>query len=464
MVAGIGRHFGLCTETTDWPHALRLMIENPTVVLKPGRRALVAGLFARAERTPGRNRQWPVNRSKNRFAAPRGRRAGPLPPCRRKLRCRRWLVGIYHSGSNVATNLLAQIERLWANLQGLGVRRLTALAVIGAAAFAVTGLAGYYLSRPTMETLYSGLDRDDIAAIGAALREAGVPFDVNAESTVVLTPAGQTAAARMILAEKGLPRSGAVGNELFDKLGSLGLTSFMQDVTRLRALEGELARTIQMMRTVKAARVHIVLADEGSFRRQRQPSWASVVIRTDGGDDRATGQAIRHLVAAAVPGMKLDDVTVLNVDGRLLASGPELIEKSPDNLLALEKELSQEIRDNVTRTLTPYLSSRNFQISVAARLNADKTQTNETIYNPDSRVERSVRVTKEQQSSQNAAGEQAAGVEANLPKPKSRGGESKQSNDQTQKREELTNYEVSCPSRFRPPVPALRFKISPSRC
>ena len=346
----------------------------------------------------------------------------------------------------MATNLLAQIERLWANLQGLGVRRLTALAVIGAAAFAATGLAGYYLSRPTMETLYSGLDRDDIAAIGAALREAGVPFDVNAESTIVLTPAGQTAAARMILAEKGLPRSAAVGNELFDKLGSLGLTSFMQDVTRLRALEGELARTIQMMRTVKAARVHIVLADEGSFRRDRQPPSASVVIRTDGGDDRATGQAIRHLVGAAVPGMKLDDVTVLNVDGRLLASGPESIEKSPDNLLALEQEVSQEIRDNVTRTLTPYLSARNFQISVAARLNADKTQTNETIYNPDSRVERSVRVTKEQQSSQNAAGEQPAGVEANLPKPKNPGGESKQSNDQTQKREELTNYELSSKS------------------
>ena len=346
----------------------------------------------------------------------------------------------------MATNLLAQAERLWTNLQGLGVRRLVALALIGIAVFAVTGLAGYYLSRPTMETLYSGLDRDDIAAIGAALREAGVPFDVNAESTVILTPAGQAATARMILAEKGLPRSGAVGNELFDKLGSLGLTSFMQDVTRLRALEGELARTIQMMRTVKAARVHIVLPDEGSFRRERQPSSASVVIRTDGGDDRATGQAIRHLVASAVPGMKIDDVTVLNVDGRLLASGTDSIEKSPDNLLSLEKEVSQEIREGVARTLTPYLSSRNFQISVAARLNADKTQTNETIYNPDSRVERSVRVTKEQQSSQNAAGTQAAGVEANLPKQNGTGSESKQSNDQTQKREELTNYEVSSKS------------------
>ena len=346
----------------------------------------------------------------------------------------------------MATNLLAQIERLWANLRGLGVRRLSALALIGLAAFVTTGLAGYYLSRPTMETLYSGLDRDDIAAIGATLREAGVPFDVNAESTVVLTPAGQAGAARMILAEKGLPRSGAVGNELYDKLGSLGLTSFMQDVTRLRALEGELARTIQMMRTVKAARVHIVLADEGSFRRERQPSSASVVIRTNGGDDRTTGQAIRHLVASAVPGMKLEDVTVLNVDGSLLAYGADSVEKSPDNLLALEKEVSQQIRESVSRTLTPYLSAQNFQISVAARLNADKTQTNETIYNPDSRVERSVRVTKEQQSSQNAAGDQAAGVEANLPKPKPTGGESKQSNDQTQKREELTNYEVSSKS------------------
>jgi flagellar M-ring protein FliF len=344
------------------------------------------------------------------------------------------------------TNLLAQTDRLWTNLKGLGVRRLAALALIGAAVFGVTALAGYYLSRPAMETLYSGLDRDDIAAIGAALREAGQPFDVNAESTVVLVPAGQASTARMILAEKGLPRSGAVGNELFDKLGSLGLTSFMQDVTRLRALEGELARTIQMMHSVKAARVHVVLADEGSFRRERQPSSASVMIRTDGGDDRATGEAIRHLVASAVPGMKIDDVTVLNVDGRLLASGTDSIDKSPDNFLALEQEVSREIREGVTRTLIPYLSARNFQISVAARLNADKTQTNETIYNPDQRVERSVRVTKEQQSSQNAAGTQAAGVAANLPKANGVGAEQKQSNDQTQKREELTNYEVSSKS------------------
>ena len=107
------------------------------------------------------------------------------------------------------------------------------------------------------------------------MQEAGIPFDVSADGTSVLTPVGQTAQARMILAQKGLPHSGNVGNELYDKLGSLGLTSFMQQVTRVRALEGELARTIQMMRGVKAARVHVVLATKArsaaSASRRRPP-------------------------------------------------------------------------------------------------------------------------------------------------------------------------------------------------
>jgi flagellar M-ring protein FliF len=343
-------------------------------------------------------------------------------------------------------NAWAQARQLWSNLLGLGARRLAALALVGLGVFAATGFAGYVLSRPNFETLYSGLDRDDVVGIGAALKEAGIAFDVSADDTTVMVAAGQTSVARMRLAEKGLPHSGSVGNELFDKLGSLGLTSFMQEVTRIRAIEGELARTVQMMRGVKAARVHIVLGDEGSFRRAVQPPSASVIIRTDGADDLSTGQAIRHLVAAAVPNMKIDEVTVLNVDGHLLASGSDSMEKSPDNLLALEKEVSQDIRDAVSRTLAPYLSLRNFRVSVAARLNADKTQSSETIYNPDGRAERSVRVVKERQNSQNAAGQPPAGVEANLPKAKPPAGVSKQSADESQKREELTNYEISSKS------------------
>jgi len=340
-------------------------------------------------------------------------------------------------------NAVAQAKRIWANLMALGVKRLAALGLVGALVFALTGFAGWYLSRPTQETLYSGLDRDDVVGIGAALTEAGLPFDVSADGTAVLTPVGQTAQARMILAQKGLPHSGNVGDELYDKLGSLGLTSFMQEVTRVRALEGELARTIQMMRGVKAARVHVVLGDEGSFRRERQPPSASVIIRGDGLDSHTAGLAIRKLIASAVPGMKPEAVTVLDVNGQLLAAGSDSLENAPDNLLALQMSVSRDVRESITRTLSPYLNPRNFQVSVAAKLNADKMQTSETVYDPDKRVERSVRVTKEKANSQNTAGASPAGVQANLPKPQSPSGDNKQSSDQSDKKEELTNYEVS---------------------
>ncbi len=343
-------------------------------------------------------------------------------------------------------NALAQAKRIWANLAALGAKRLAALALVGALVFALTGLAGWWLSRPTQEALYSGLDRDDVVSIGAALTEAGIPFDVSPDGATVLAPVGQTAQARMILAQRGLPHSGNVGDELYDKLGSLGLTSFMQEVTRVRALEGELARTIQMIRGVKAARVHVVLGDEGSFRRERQPPSASVIIRGDGVDPHTAGQAIRRLVAAAVPGMKPEEVTVLDVNGQLLASGSESLEDAPDNLLGLQMNVSRELRDSITRTLAPYLNPRNFQVSVAARLNADKTQTSETTYDPEKTVQRSVRVTKEKLNSQNSAGASPVGVQANLPKPPGAAGDTKQSNDSTDKKEELTNFEVSSKS------------------
>jgi len=338
---------------------------------------------------------------------------------------------------------LAQAKQLLANLIALGPRRLAALAIIGVSVFALTGFAGYYLSRPTMETLYSGLDREDVIGIGSALRDAGISFDVSADGATVLVAVGQTAQARMTLAEKGLPHSGSVGNELYDKLGSLGLTSFMQEVTRVRAIEGELARTIQMMRGIKAARVHIVLGDEGSFRRERQPPSASVIIRTDGADDRATGIAIRHLVAAAVPNMKTEQVTVLNVDGQLLASGGDTLDQAPENLLGLEKSVAASVRTNIDMTLAPYLSAKNFEVSVAARLNADKVQTNETVYNPDQKAERSVRTVKEKSSAQNSAGAAPAGVQSNLPKSPNSSSDTKQSTDANDKKEQLTNYEIS---------------------
>jgi flagellar M-ring protein FliF len=340
-------------------------------------------------------------------------------------------------------NAMDQLARLWASLLSLGPKRLVALGLIGLSVFAITGLGGYYMSRPSFEILYAGLDRQDVTAIGAALREADIRYDVNAEGNTVLVQYGQTSQARMLLAERGLPHGANAGNELYDKLGSLGLTSFMQGVTRVRALEGELARTIQTMRGVKAARVHIAMPDEGSFRRTRQPPTASVVVRMESADDSVAAKAIRHLVAAAVPGMTLEEVTVLNSDGNVLASADDQSEVAPGRMLALEKTVSSEIQDNIRKTLTPYLGMKNFQISVAARLNTDSRQTNETIYNPESRVERSVRVVKQNQTSQNSSAQSPTTVSQNIPQPKSPAEDGKQSNEENKKQEETTNYELS---------------------
>ena len=336
-----------------------------------------------------------------------------------------------------------QLERLGRSLLGLGARRLAALAVVGLSVFAAVALGSYYLSRPQFETLYTGLSAQDVGRVGSALREAGIAFDVNAQGTAVLVRYGQTAQARMLLAEKGLPSSSNSGYELFDKLGSMGLTSFMQEITRVRALEGEIARTIQAMKGVKAARVHLVLPDVGSFRRSRQAPSASVIVRTENAGDFSSAAAIRHLVAAAVPGMTLDQVTVLNTDGTVLASGGDSLGATPGKMVSLEKTIARELQDNITKTLMPYLGHNNFEISVATRLNTDKRQTSETAYNPEQRVERSVKVVKETGASQNSNNRTAAGVEQNVPADQPTTASADQSKRTNERREELTNYEVS---------------------
>ena len=335
------------------------------------------------------------------------------------------------------------LENLWASIAGLGMRRLMALAIVGIGVMVVLGVGTFYLSRPQQEILYSGLSREDVSRIGSALREAGIDFDVSADGATVTVNYGETARARMLLAEKGLPQSADTGYELFNQVGSFGLTSFMQDVTKTRALEGELARTIQTLSGIKAARVHLVLPDHGSFRSAQQPASASVVISTEGTADSSPAQAIRHLVAAAVPGLKVDNVTVLNTDGTVLASGDDVGSASAGKMAMVEDTVSKEIEAKIRRTLTPYLGVGNFQVSVVTRLNMDRTTTTETIYDPSSRVERSVRTVKENQLNQDTTNTGATSVSESVPGQTAPPESGKNTNETNDRREELTNYEVS---------------------
>jgi len=336
-------------------------------------------------------------------------------------------------------------QKLWNNLLELGTKRLILLAVIGVAVFAGVGGGAYYLSRPEYNTLYAGLSREDISRVGSVLRDANIPFDVNTAGDTVYVRPAQTAQARTLLADKGLPSNTSGGYELFDKIGSLGLTSFMQEVTRVRALEGEIARTIQVLKDVKAARVHIVIPARGSFRREQLPPSASVVLRTEGPADARTARSVRHLVAAAVPGMTADKVTVLDSNGSLLSDddGSGGVGATPTTMANLQRVVSRSIQENVSRALTPYLGLDNFEVSVATQLSTDKRQTNETVYDPESRVQRSVRAVREKESSQSMDRQQPTTVQQNLPDQQVNANGGKNNNDEKQRREDITNYEVS---------------------
>ena len=336
-----------------------------------------------------------------------------------------------------------QIQNIIANLKSFGPRRLALLGAIAALVMTVISVGSVYLNKPAYETLYVGLERSDVNQIGLVLGEAGIGFDVDADGTAVLVSAGKTAQARMLLAEKGLPTSANAGYELFDNVGSLGLTSFMQQITRVRALEGEIARTIQSISGIKAARVHIVMSERASFRRDEQQPTASVVIRASEMDAIKNAMPIRHLVAAAVPGLNSDKVTVLDSNGTLLAAGDDPTNTSANRSINVERTVEMQIEENIRRALAPYLGPENFRASVKADVNTDQRQIEETIFDPESRVERSVQVVRSNENANQRSAAAPASVEQNLPEAEPTAAAGPESSEQSERKEETTNYELN---------------------
>lgn len=336
-----------------------------------------------------------------------------------------------------------QIRSILDNLRSLGPKRLAMMGGAAAIVVAVILTASIWLNRPAYETLYVGLDRADVGQIGMVLSESGIRYDVSSDGTAVMVPTGRTGQARMLLAERGLPTSSNAGYELFDNVGSFGLTSFMQEVTRVRALEGEIARTIQSIAGIKSARVHIVMPERASFRREEQAPTASVVVRAGGTDAIKAALAIRHMVAAAVPRLTPDKVTVLDASGDLLAAGDDPNNNSAARSLTIERTVESQIEDNIRRALAPYLGHENFRASVKAEVNTDMRQTEETIFDPESRVERSVQIVRaNDQASQRQAAPPTT-VQQNLPEEDLAGGDGPASSEQRERREETTNYELN---------------------
>ncbi len=332
-----------------------------------------------------------------------------------------------------------------ATLQQLGAARL---AVMGAI---VLGLLMFFvfismrIATPEMKLLYTDLSTIDSGAVAAKLEETQIPYEISADGSRILVPGNDVGRARMLLASAGLPNGGSMGYELFDKQSGFGTTNFVQNINQIRALEGELSRTISSIDTIRSARVHIVLPQRQKFsREERQPS-ASVVLGVNGGAvvDRTQIVAVQSLIASAVPGLKSNHVSVLDSNGNLLAKGgvedDELLSlKTEDLRRSYETRLQNKIEEQVSRVV----GYGKVTAIVTAEMNFDRISTNEELYNPEGQVLRSTQSTLETSSEREpvtddvSVGNNLPGVGGDLLADQGPSAESERA-------EEITNYEIS---------------------
>jgi len=188
-------------------------------------------------------------------------------------------------------------------IRNLGPMRL---AIMGGVILGLIGFLVFFatkLSTPSMTTLYGELGQSDAAGIVQELETRNIPFELKQNGTQILVPQDRVMQLRLELAQQGLPSGGSIGYELFDNADTLGSTNFMQNVNLVRALEGELARTIGSISTVKSARVHLVMPRRELFSREKQEPSASVILQMRGPVRLSAEQiaAVQHLVASAVP-------------------------------------------------------------------------------------------------------------------------------------------------------------------
>lgn len=330
------------------------------------------------------------------------------------------------------------------NLKSLGAVRLS---IIGGVVAVVMGVLLFGLSqvtKPVFSPLYSGLSPTEASEIVRTLESASIPVEVSTDSAVVSVPRQNFARARMALAENGLPSEGAPGWELFDEGSGLGMNTFMQKVNRLRALEGELARSIQTIKGVDSARVHLVMPEREAFSRERTEPSASVVIRSGNAYSMEDEQAvsIQHLVASAVANLPPGKVTVLSADGGIIISegGEGSSSEATVGSLAAAKE--QRYAENIRKLLSARVGAGNARVQVSVDIDTEREVVVSETYDPDQQVVRSSE-TSEDISESNEQNPGNVSVENNLPENLAQDdGGNGGSSSTSQSTSEVLNYEI----------------------
>lgn len=332
------------------------------------------------------------------------------------------------------------MQNLLSFLKGLGAARLMAMIAVTVALLGFFAFVIMRVSQPQMTTLYTDLSMEDSSSIIKELERQAIPYEVRNDGAILMVPRDKVTRLRMKLAEGGLPKGGGVGYEIFDKSDALGTTSFVQNINHLRALEGELSRTIRAIDRVQAARVHLVLPERPLFAREAPEPSASIVLRVRGTLEPQQVRAIRHLVASAVNGLKPQRVSIVDEAGQLLADGSASGEAadgatSDERRAAFEKRLRSQIEGIVSSVV----GAGRARVQVSADFDYNKiTQTSDK-FDPEGRVLRSSQ-TREESAATSAADGQ---VTVNNELPGNNQGQTAGPRDVSKKSEETNNYEIS---------------------
>ena len=328
-------------------------------------------------------------------------------------------------------------------VKSLGAARMAAMAAVTLALIGFFSFVMLQMTSPQMVPLFTDLSVDDSGSIVKDLERQAIPYQLKNDGAIIMVPKDMVPRLRMKLAESGLPKGGGVGYEIFDKTDALGATTFVQNINHLRALEGELARTIRSIDRVQAARVHLVLPERPLFARDKVDASASIVLKVRGTLEPQQVRAVRHLVATAVNGLKPERVSVIDESGKLLADGA-----TPDNPLngasADERKVAYEnhVRNEVEAIVSSVVGPGRARVQINADFDVNRiTQTSDK-FDPDGRVLRSSQ-TREEQSATNDNRDGAVSVGAELPGAGRQAEGTGSKGDQNRKTEEIVNYEIS---------------------
>jgi flagellar M-ring protein FliF len=298
-----------------------------------------------------------------------------------------------------------------------------------------------------MALLYGDLDPQDSGQIIQTLDAKNIPYDIKAGGKQIYVPGDEVLQLRVSLAEQGLPGGGSVGYEIFDSNQGIGTTNFVQNVNLLRALEGELARTIGAMKNVRGARVHLVMPRRELFSRERQKASASVVLQVQGSGrlGKEQVQAIQHLVAAAVPEMNPDKISILDDRGQLLARGQgDSTATAAGSVAEMRAGFENKMRQAIIELLERTVGLNRVRAEITADIDYDRVVENAEIFDPDSQVARSTQTVQENESSSENDDPETVTVQNNLPENEATAaGAGNSAASQVSRTEETVNFEIT---------------------